>query len=188
MQIKTLIDIHSKIFFNTFAANVNTISNTMIRNVIKSDAKSITQIYNHYILHSTISFETKTLTCEEMGKRIADISSSYPYYVYEEDGKIAGYCYAHPWKERAAYQNTLETTIYISPAHTHKGIGELLMRALIDECRNRGFHALIACITADNDPSCRFHAKLGFKQVSLFKEVGMKFGKWLDVADYELLL
>ncbi len=160
----------------------------MIRNVYPSDAQSITQIYNEYILHSTISFETKALTCEEMKQRITDIAPTYPYYVYEENGEIAGYCYAHPWKERAAYQNTLETTIYISPAHARKGIGRLLMRTLIAECRNRGFHALIACITADNEPSRLLHAKLGFKQVSLFKEVGMKFGKWLDVVDYELIL
>ena len=160
----------------------------MIRNVHPSDAPVITLIYNEYVLHSTISFETQALTCSEMAKRIVNIASAYPYFVYEENGEIAGYCYAHPWKERAAYQNTLETTIYISPAHIRKGIGELLMHALIDECHNRGFHALIACITADNEPSCRLHAKLGFKQVSTFKEVGLKFDKWLDVVDYELIL
>lgn len=160
----------------------------MIRKVHTSDAQAITLIYNEYVLHSTISFETLALTCNEMTKRITDIASAYPYLVYEENGEIAGYCYAHPWKERAAYQNTLETTIYISPTHARKGIGELLMNALIDECRNRGFHALIACITADNEPSCRLHTKLGFKQVSSFKEVGRKFGKWLGVVDYELIL
>ncbi|MDO4165596.1 MAG: GNAT family N-acetyltransferase [Bacteroides sp.] len=153
-----------------------------------TDAKAIVDIYNDYILNTTISFEVKALTEDEMRARIQEISSHFVYLVYEEDGKILGYCYAHPWKERAAYGHTLETTVYLSPDAKGHGIGRKLMEVLIDECRKQGFHALIACITGGNEASCHLHEKLGFKQVSAFEKVGRKFGRWLDVVDYELLL
>lgn len=161
----------------------------MIREVKpQEDAAAITAIYNEYILHSTISFETEPLTIEAMRDRIAHIAETYPYFVAEEEGVITGYCYAHPWKERAAYGHTLETTVYLSPEYQSRGTGRQLMSRLIDECRHRGYRALIACITGNNEASRTFHARLGFKQVSLFTEVGYKLGQWLDVVDYELLL
>lgn len=80
------------------------------------------------------------------------------------------------------------TTVYLTPEACHKGIGPLLMTHLIDECRCQGYHALIACITADNLSSLRFHQRLCFRQVSRFSEVGRKFDRWLDVIDLELIL
>lgn len=160
----------------------------MIRPVRLQDAKAITDIYNEYVLHSVATFETEPLQKEEMYSRIAGISADYPYFVYEIDGSVVGYCYAHPWKQRVAYKYTLETTVYLSPDCVGKGIGKLLMQRLIEECRKRGYRALIACITAGNDISDSLHSGLGFKQVSCFKQVGLKFDRWLDVTDYELLL
>lgn len=160
----------------------------MIRDVKPQDATAITKIYNEYITNSIISFETEPLTEEDMLSRIVQISSKYPYLVYETDGIVVGYCYAHAWKERAAYRYTAETTVYLSPAYTGKGIGTLLMQKLIEECRNKNYRALIACITDDNIASKSLHIGLGFKQVSHFKKVGLKFDRWLDVVDYELLL
>lgn len=160
----------------------------MIREVRPDDAAQIAGIYNRYILETTISFETQPLSAEDMRKRIEEISSYFPYLVAENNGKLIGYCYAHPWKERAAYCKTLETTIYLASEAKGKGLGARLMTQLIKECRNRGYHVLIACITAENEESCRFHERLGFKKVSHFEQVGQKFGRWLDVADYELIL
>ena len=160
----------------------------MIREVRPDDAAQIAEIYNRYILETTISFETQPLSAEDMRIRIEEISSYFPYFVAENNGKLTGYCYAHPWKERAAYCKTLETTIYLASEAKGKGLGTRLMDRLIDECRNRGYHVLIACITAENEESCRFHERLGFKKVSHFEQVGQKFGRWLDVADYELIL
>ncbi|MDO4159466.1 MAG: GNAT family N-acetyltransferase [Prevotellaceae bacterium] len=160
----------------------------MIRKVELTDAGAIAAIYNGYILNSVATFEIETLTEEDMRKRISDISARFFYFVCEIDGEIAGYCYAHPWKERAAYQWTLETTVYVAPSHTRQGVGIGLMERLVDECRQRGYHALIACITEGNEASCKLHERLGFKQVSCFEKVGVKFGKRLDVVDYELLL
>lgn len=160
----------------------------MIRIVTIDDASAITSIYNEYIKNSTATFEIKTISTEEMQQRITEISSEFPYLVDERDGKIAGYCYAHKWKERAAYRHTIETSIYLSKQYQGKGIGTELMNALIKSCRVQGYHTAIACITAENKESCAFHERLGFKKVSHFKEVGMKFGQWLDIVDYELIL
>lgn len=160
----------------------------MIREVKLDDCKAIAEIYNEYVLHSTITFETEPVTNETMQDRIQKLSEKYPYYVYEEKGDIIGYCYAHDWKQKAAYKHTLETTIYLSPNNKGKGIGTLLMQYLIEQCKQRGYHSLIACITEGNEASNHLHLKLGFEQVSHFREVGMKFDKWLDVVDYELLL
>lgn len=117
----------------------------MIRKVKQEDCKAIAAIYNVYIANSTITFETEPVSEEEMERRIFTIASQYPYLVCEIDNAVVGYCYAHAWKERAAYSKTFETSGYL-------------------------------------------FLKLGFKQVSLFKEVGIKFGRRLDVSDYELLL
>ncbi|WP_455674592.1 N-acetyltransferase family protein [Phocaeicola sp.] len=160
----------------------------MIRRVKLQDAKAVTAIYNEYIMHSTVTFETEPLREEDMRGRMAEISASFPYFVYEEEGKVVGYCYAHGWKQRSAYRNTLETTVYIHAGHQGKGIGKALMEKLIGECRREGYHALIACLTEPNEASTALHAALGFQKVSHFKEVGLKFGRWLDVSDYELLL
>lgn len=158
------------------------------RNVTLDDAGEICRIYNPFITDTTVSFEQEPLSVEAMRQRIIDISSHYPYIVCEVDGEIAGYCYVHPWKERAAYGGTMETTIYLDDRYKHQGIAKELMTLLIDRCRHLGYHSLIACITADNEESCHFHARLGFKLVSHFKAVGHKFGRDLDVVDYQLIL
>lgn len=97
----------------------------MIRQVELQDAKAITDIHNEYVQHSVATFDTEPVQEEEMRVRIAEISSRFPYFIYEEGKEIAGYCYAHTWKERSAYRYTLETTFYLSPGHTGKGIGML---------------------------------------------------------------
>jgi len=160
----------------------------MIRKVTIEDAEDIARIYNHYVSATTISFETELVTQQVMAERIAETSANYPYFVYETDGNVMGYCYAHQWKERAAYVHTLETTVYLAQESIGKDVGTELMKRLIDACRAAGYKSLVACITAENVASCAFHERLGFKKVSHFKAVGRKFGRWLDVVDYELLL
>lgn len=161
----------------------------MIREVIPStDSKQIAEIYNKYIEKTTVSFETEPLSVVAMQIRVREISSEYPYYVYMEDDKIIGYAYAHKWKERAAYRNTLETSIYVDSSCRNHGIGKKLMSHLIGECRKRNVHVLIACITANNVESINFHKSLGFAEVSHFYNVGEKFGEKLDIIDMEMQL
>lgn len=171
------------------------------------DACRIAEIYNYYVKNSVATFDTEEWSTEKMMDKIMAISSEFPYFVIRADendtdidtdkvsahntgkkGKIAGYCYVHPWKEKDAYKDTLESTIYISPEYTGKGIGKLLMNRLIETCRKRDIKVLIACITEGNEGSFILHEHLGFEKVSHFKKVGIKLGKWLDVVDYELIL
>lgn len=160
----------------------------MIRRVTEADAEAIAAIYNEYVLHTTIFFETEAVSTEKMKERIRTLSTHYPWFVWEAGGTILGYCYAHPWKERAAYFRSWETTVYLHPQHLGRGIGSQLMQTLIDRCRAADCHVLIACITADNTTSREFHRRLGFSQVSHFSEVGQKHGRLLDVVDYQLIL
>lgn len=160
----------------------------MIRKVVPADAADIAAIYNEYILHSVITFDTTPVSVAEMRSLILGISTHYPYFVYEENGVVKGYCYAHIWKDKDAYRHTLETTLYLAPDIQRKGWGTRLMLRLIDACRSIGCKALIACITEGNTASEILHRKLGFKKVSHFEKVGFKFNRLLDVVDYELVL
>lgn len=159
-----------------------------IRSVTPADAEAITGIYRYYVENTTVTFDEEPPSVAETKATVARISQAWPYLVAEIEGVIAGYCYAHPWKEKAAYRQTLETTVYLRHGLTSRGIGRRLMERLIEMCGARGdVHSLIACVTAENEGSRRFHSSLGFEEVSLFREVGFKFGRYLDVADMELI-
>lgn len=159
-----------------------------IRPVSSGDAARIAEIYNYYILNTTVSFETEPLTENGMRCRIEDVACDYPYLVAEDSqGRLVGFCYAHPWKERAAYAGTWETTVYLHREACGIGIGRRMMVELMEACDRLGAHALVACITADNFRSIGFHGSLGFVEVSRFREVGRKFNHWLDVVDMQLL-
>lgn len=160
----------------------------IIRKVKPEDAEAIAGIYNKYVLETAVSFEEDALSVDEMRRRIEAISAAHPYFVGEEDGKVVGYCYVHPWKERKAYRHTMEVTIYLADVAMGRGLGTQLMEHLLSACRREGYHALVACITADNEASLAFHKRFGFRQASFFPEVGWKLGKWHDVIDLELVL
>lgn len=160
----------------------------MIREVRIEDAEEIVGIYNDYILNTTVTFEIEPLSADDMRRRIADIAASYPYMVYELDGKVVGYCYVHRWHERAAYDGVVELSVYLARQYVGRGIGTELTRRMIDECRRRGYRAIITCVTGGNDASLALQRKLGFTQVAHYRDVGLKFGRLIDVLDYELLL
>ncbi len=160
--------------------------NSHIRPVRIADAARLAEIYNYYIVNTTVTLELEPITADEMARRISEISSSHPYFVYEEDGKILGYTYAHPWKTRAGYQgHSLETTIYLDVEARHKGIGRLLVQHLEEECGKAGYHVLIANATDENKDSLAMHERLGFKQVAHYEEVGRKFDRWIGINSFE---
>ncbi len=161
----------------------------MIRTAETKDIQQITNIYNYYILHSVASFEITPVNAEEIERRMREILQTGPYLVFTDDtGRVLGYCYIHPWKERQAYCRTFEITVYVHPSHYRKGIGSALLTRIIEECGQSSVHALVACITASNHASISLHEKFGFIKVSHFHEVGIKFGLLLDVEDYELII
>lgn len=163
----------------------------MIRNAEEKDIPRIVDITNYYIRHSTANFEEHPTDAAEQLTVMRHVSDAgCPYLVWEDEasGLTLAYCYAHPWKIKSAYRLTLETTIYVDHACIGQGIGTRLYEELIAQCRAKGFHTLIADITDENEASIRMHERLGFKPVSHFREVGMKFGRWLGDIDMQLIL
>lgn len=159
-----------------------------VRPVSPDDAAALAAIYNYYVRETVISFETEPLGEGQMRERIVQTAAEFPYLVCECEGLVVGYACAHRWKERAAYSQTWESSIYLHHEWRARGLGRALMEALVPLCRAAGCRALIACITAENQASVAFHESLGFRQVSLFPAVGCKFGRLLDVVDLYLPL
>ncbi len=160
-----------------------------IREASVNDARVICDIYNYYIENTVITFETVAISASEMTQRIGEIlDAGFLFYVGECNGKIVGYCYAHTWNPRCAYSTTNEVTIYLDKNETGKGYGFTLYEHLIENIDREKVHVLIAGICIPNESSVRLHEKFGFKQVSCMREIGRKFGQWIDVGHWQLFL
>ena len=140
---------------------------------------------NYYIENTVITFEETPLSAEAWTDRIRRIRDSYPFLVAEEDGVIVGYAYLDSYNSRSAYRYTADLSIYLDPAVRTRGIGFRLLQAIEQEAVQRGFKSLISIITEGNLPSLRFHEKNGFLFRGRLERVGLKFGRWLDVAFYQ---
>jgi len=160
----------------------------MIRSANPADADTIAGIYNHYILHTVISFEEEPVSGADMQGRMAEVQRNFPWLVYEEDGAIAGYACATPWKNRGAYRHAAETTIYVDKAQLGKGIGARLYEPLLQTLRDRDLHVVMAGIALPNDGSVAIHEKFGFVKVGHYREIGRKFDRWVDVGYWQLML
>jgi phosphinothricin acetyltransferase len=160
----------------------------VIRPATAADATRIAEIYNHHVRETVVTFEEQPVADAEMARRIAETTAEYPWLVSEVDGILAGYAYASSWKRRSAYRYAVESTIYLAPEFHGRGLGAELYRALIAEMRSRGFHCAIGGVALPNPASIALHEKLGYKHIGQFREVGWKFGRWVDVGYWELLL
>ena len=158
-----------------------------IRPVNLTDAVQIAEIYNYYIKNTHQTFETEPLGSDEMQERIAKTDEKYPYLVAEENGEIYGYAYASQFKMRQAYEFSVEVSIYVKNEAKQKGIGTRLYEKLFEDLKETDIHAIMAGISLPNDPSVKFHEKLGFTKVARFREVGYKLGRWVDVGYWELI-
>ena len=160
----------------------------MIRNVRPGDAARICAVYNHYVEKTIITFEESPVSESEMESRIAEISSAFPWLVYEEDGRVIAYAYAGKWKGRSAYRYSVESTVYVDKDCGGRGIGTQLYSLLLEKLRELRMHAVIGGIALPNEKSRKLHEKFGFKKVAHFSEVGYKFDTWIDVGYWELVL
>jgi L-amino acid N-acyltransferase YncA len=160
----------------------------MIRSATIEDAVRISEIYNHYVLHSTITFEEQAVPVDEMRQRIAEVRDGLPRLVWVEDHAVQGFAYGRKWKGRTAYRYYVESTVYLAEGSTGKGIGSTLYEALFAELRQRRLHTVIGGIALPNEASVALHEKIGFEKVSHFREVGWKFDKWIDVGYWQLIL
>jgi len=161
---------------------------TMIRNATTADAGAICRIYNPYVLETVVSFEETAVSEAEMAGRIEDLSRTHPWFVAEIDAQIVGYSYASPWRTRAAYRNSVETTVYIAQGHARQGIGRALYGQLLGELAQRGFHCAMGGIALPNPGSVALHEAMGFVEVARFREVGRKFDRWVDVGYWQRIL
>jgi phosphinothricin acetyltransferase len=157
-----------------------------LRPVRLSDAAAICGIYNEYI-DTVITFEEAPVSREAMEERIREFTARYPWFVWEAQGSPRGYAYLHQWRERSAYRYSVEDSIYLQRGWVGRGIGERLLRRLLEELRGSEIHAVIAGITIPNAGSIGLHEKLGFRKVALFPEVGYKQGRWLDVGYWQFI-
>jgi L-amino acid N-acyltransferase YncA len=160
----------------------------MIRSATTEDAVRISEIYNHYVLYSTISFEEQAVAVDEMKERITETLAGLPWLVWIEGEVIEGFAYASKWKGRCAYRYSVESTIYLAEGSTSRGIGTKLYEALLEELRLRKLHTVMGGIALPNPASVALHHKLGFEKVAQFQEVGWKFDKWVDVGYWQLFL
>lgn len=165
----------------------NTISRDEILKDIKfrladvSDTKEILDIYAPYITDTAITFEYDIPSIEEFRGRIEHISLEYPYVVCTYKDEIIGYAYAHRYGERAAYQWDVELSIYLDMNYKSLGVGKLLYNKLIEIVKLQNVRNIYACITSANEKSLKFHEKLGFEFIGIFKNTGYKFDSWYGV-------
>ncbi len=162
--------------------------NIKLRFVNLEDAKRLVEIYSYYVEETNITFEYTVPTVEDFENRISEISSKYPYIVAEQNGKIIGYAYANTFKGRAAYDWTVESSIYLDTNVRGLGLGEILHDKLVEILRQQGILTIEACITYPNERSEAFHIKKGYEKVAHFHKVGYKFELWHDVVWYEKVI
>ena len=161
----------------------------MIRAAVASDAEALAGIYNHYVRETAITFEEVEVTPAEMARRIQEVSSSsLPWLVSTGDGQVLGYAYAGKWKARAAYRFSVETTVYVDPGRLGSGVGKALYAALFADLQTRDVNAVIGGIALPNERSVALHEGFGMKKVAHFERVGFKFGRWIDVAYWQVTL
>ena len=158
-----------------------------IRPATPDDAEQLLQIYNPYILHSAITFETDLPSITDFSKRIARCLERFPWLVGTENNRVAGYVYASPHRDRAAYQWSCECSVYVADDYKGRGVGRHLYDALFALLKMQGMLNVYAGITLPNDASVRLHEKMGFSWLATYEEVGYKNG-WQNVGWWRLRL
>jgi phosphinothricin acetyltransferase len=153
-----------------------------------ADLPAINSIYNHYVIHSTCTYQTEPSTTEERLAWFAAHGPEYPITVIEEAGEIVGWGSLSRFHPRAAYRPTVENSVYVRHDRMARGVGGLLLEDLIRRAEVLKYHSIMALISADQEASIRLHARLGFVSVGHLREVGRKFDRWLDVVYMQKVL
>lgn len=153
-----------------------------IRSAHPADAPALLDIYAPYVEHTRVTFEYDVPTPDDFADRIRRTLTGYPYLVAEENGILVGYAYASPFKERAAYGWSAETTIYVSEKRQRAGIGRALYTALEAWLAKQNVCNLYACIAFPNPSSIAFHESFGYRRAAHFTSSGYKQGMWVDIV------
>ncbi|MGL4314689.1 MAG: GNAT family N-acetyltransferase [Sphingomonas sp.] len=160
-----------------------------IRAATADDAAAIAAIYAPYVLSGTVSFETEAPDTRAIRARMTASNGFYPWIVATngdpEGGGVLGYAYAGQFRDRPAYRYAVETSIYMSGPIQGQGAGRLLYEALIDTLRAQGFTQAVGVISLPNDGSIRLHESVGFQRAGLYRQIGYKQGRWVDVGFWQ---
>ena len=157
-----------------------------VRPATAVDAAACVEIYRPYVRDTVITFETNVPTVEEMAERIVDARIMHEWLVLETDGQVIGYAYAHQFNSRAAYQWSVETSVYLAPDRRRAGGGRLLYTELLRRLTERGYRRAFAGIAQPNDASNGLHEAFGFRRAGHYRRVGWKLGAWHDVDWWQL--
>jgi L-amino acid N-acyltransferase YncA len=159
-------------------------SELVVRRCTEQDIPEVREIYAIEVREGTASFELEPPSLADMVARFAAIDAAgLPYLVVEQDGRIAGYAYAGPYRPRPAYRHTVEDSVYVARWARRQGVGRALLEAVIECATARGMRQMVAIIgDSAHAASIRLHAEAGFRLVGTLEHVGWKFGRWLDTV------
>ena len=162
-----------------------------VRPATLADAEAIRAIYNHEVEHTTATFDLVPRSLDDQRTWLAARSGAFSAVVAtagEDPASVVGFAALSPYKERAAYRTSVEDSVYVRGDQQSRGVGRLLLSHLLDVASDSGFHAVFARIEARGTASRRLHQACGFELVGIEREVGRKFGRWLDTAVMQCLL
>jgi len=160
----------------------------LLRPAAPADAEAVRSIYNHEVENTTSTFDLVPRSAEDQLAWQVARSGAFSVVVAELDGEVVGFGALSPYKERAAYRTTVEDSVYVRRDRARAGIGRGILGHLLEVAVASGFHAVMARITSESEASLALHRAMGFDTVGVEREVGRKFGRWLDVVLMQRLL
>jgi phosphinothricin acetyltransferase len=160
----------------------------IIRSATDRDLAAINDIYNHYVLNSTCTYQRDPETLDARERWFRAHGAAHPIVVSEFNRRVVGWGSLSPYHSRCAYRHTVENSVYVHHEFHRRGIGSMILADLIARAQAGDHHVIIAAIDGDQTGSVALHERFGFRKVGHFKEVGLKFGRWLDVIYLELIL
>ncbi|MFO0797843.1 MAG: N-acetyltransferase family protein [Gemmataceae bacterium] len=160
----------------------------LIRPAAEADLGAVRDIYNHYVAHSTCTFQVEPDTEAERLAWFRGRGPSRPVTVADFGGVVVGWAALSTWNSRCAYARTAEASVYVHPEHHRRGVGRTLLADLIARGRAAGLHTIVGGTCTEHTASLALQAAFGFREVGVLREVGHKFGRWLDVAYTQLIL
>jgi phosphinothricin acetyltransferase len=162
-----------------------------IRPGCDADLEAITAIYNHYVQHTAITFDVEPYAVGERRAWLGQFRAGegrHRLFVAEQDGRVVGYADSHPFRAKAAYDTSVESSIYLDPSAQRRGLGTRLYTALFDALAAEDVHVVMAGITLPNEASIALHARFGFRSCGVMREVGRKHGRYWDVEWFQRAL
>ena len=161
-----------------------------IREAQLKDLERLLDIYNYEVLNGTATFDLHPKTMEERMEWFgAHNVGNHPLIVATEDDKAVGYASLSPYRDKEAYAETVELSVYVDPEYRRRGVARLLIREILEDAKRRGdIHTVISVITGGNEASISLHREFGFEYCGTVREVGKKFGRLLDIVNYQLMV